>query len=177
MTEPLVSIIIPVYNSEIYLAECIESAINQIHSNTEIIIVDDGSTDNSLQIARNFENEKVRVLNQDNRGASAARNTGLKEAKGSYIQFLDADDLLSPDKIEEQIKCLNGSITHLALCHTVHFDENEDYNKGSTTDDWFCADSSDPVDFLIKLYAGDEIMPGYGGMIQYNLTHGLHQEI
>ncbi|HEY4324125.1 MAG TPA: glycosyltransferase family 2 protein [Mucilaginibacter sp.] len=169
MDNPLVSIIIPVYNSEKYVAECIESAINQTWSNKEIIIVDDGSTDRSLTIVqRQANNPLVKIIQQSNKGASAARNTGLKEAKGDYIQFLDADDLLSPNKIEEQIKGLNGSITHLGLCHTLHFNENEDYNKRSVPEEWFDTDSDDPVDFLIKLHAGVDVMPEYGGMVQPN---------
>src|SRR5580698_4662849 len=96
---PLVSIIIPSYNSENHLAETIKSALSQTWVNKEIIIIDDGSTDSSVQIAKGFESN-VKVLVQKNKGASAARNAGLKEAKGDYIQFLDSDDLLSPDKIE-----------------------------------------------------------------------------
>src|SRR5271165_3187575 len=104
---PLVSVIIPVYNSEKYLAESIESAIGQTWSSKEIIVVDDGSTDNSFEIARKFAGRpEVKVVTQENRGAAAARNAGLKEAKGEFIQFLDADDLLSADKIESQMKLL-----------------------------------------------------------------------
>jgi glycosyltransferase involved in cell wall biosynthesis len=169
MPGALVSIIIPVYNSEKYLGECIESAINQTWPNCEIIVIDDGSTDDSLNVARQYATHPdVNIIRQKNKGAAGARNTGLKEAKGDYIQFLDADDLLSPDKIEAQIACLNGSVTHLAICKTIHFNDGESYLNGIQSDDWFCADSNNPVDFLIKLYAGNEIMPGYGGMIQPN---------
>jgi glycosyltransferase involved in cell wall biosynthesis len=164
--KPLVSIIIPVYNAEKYLAASIESAIGQTWTNKELIIVDDGSTDGSLQIAQKYAgNPAVKVISQKNKGAAAARNAGLKAAKGDYIQFLDADDLLSPDKIESQIACLNGSATTLAICKTAYFNDGDDYLDGAHFDDWFCADSSNPVDFLTKLYAGKETMPGYGGMI------------
>jgi glycosyltransferase involved in cell wall biosynthesis len=167
--QPLVSIIIPLYNAEKHIAETVESALNQTWPNKEIIIINDSSTDNSLAIANKYANENVKVFTQENKGASAARNYGLREAKGEYIQFLDADDLLSPDKIEGQMNCLNGSETHLALCRVVHFDDGEDCRKSDLKDDdWFCKDSNDPVDFLLKLYAGDEVMPGYGSMIQPN---------
>jgi glycosyltransferase involved in cell wall biosynthesis len=163
---PLVSIIIPVFNSQKHLAECIGSAIAQTWPNTEIVIVDDGSADNSLQIAEKYVGTHgVRIIRQSNKGASAARNAGLKEAKGDYIQFLDADDLISPDKIEAQIACLNGSVTRVAICKTVHFFDKENHLKGVPTNDWFCRDSGDPVDFLIKLYAGEDVLPGYGGMV------------
>jgi len=165
----LVSIIIPVYNSEKCLAECIESAIAQTWDNKEIIIVDDGSTDGSFDIAGKYTIYRyIKVIRQTNKGASAARNTGLKEAKGDYIQFLDADDLLSPDKIEGQVTSLNRSTAHVALCRTVHFFDGDDPQNGIITNDWFCSDSNDPIDFLMKLYAGKNEMPGFGGMIQPN---------
>lgn len=101
----LVSILIPVYNSEKWIAETINSSINQTWSNKEIIIVDDGSTDNTLQIAREFQSKSLMVITQKtNRGASAARNNALSYAQGDYIQWLDADDLLHPNKIEYQFK-------------------------------------------------------------------------
>ncbi|WP_299517005.1 glycosyltransferase family 2 protein [Mucilaginibacter sp.] len=168
MNEALVSIIIPVYNAENYLAETIKSALEQTWQNKEIIIVDDGSTDNSLYIARNFECDLVKVLSQQNKGASAARNTGLKEAKGEYIQFLDADDLLSNNKIEVQINLLLNLRGYLALCVTVHFQNGTEPTSLLIRHDWYAEGSDNPADFLIKLYGGGLIGPTYGGMIQPN---------
>ncbi|MES2425757.1 MAG: glycosyltransferase family 2 protein [Bacteroidota bacterium] len=160
-----VSIIIPAYNSEQYIAETIKSAMAQTWRNKEIIIVDDGSTDNTLQIAKSFESLGVKIIHQPNKGAAAARNIGLATATGTYIQFLDADDLLSSDKIESQLNCLNGSFTHLAICKSVHFADGEDHLAEQPVNNWFNTDTDNPVDFLTKLYAGNEIMIGYGGMI------------
>jgi glycosyltransferase involved in cell wall biosynthesis len=166
---PLVSIIIPLYNAEKHIKETIEAALNQTWPNKEIIIINDSSTDNSLAIANKYANENVKVYTQENKGASAARNHGLREAKGEYIQFLDADDLLSADKIEGQMNYLKGSKKYIGLCRVAHFDDGDDYRKTALKDDdWFCKDSNDPVDFLLKLNAGDEVMPGYGSMIQPN---------
>ena len=166
---PLVSIIIPVYNAEKYLAACIDSAIAQTWQPTEVIIVDDGSTDGSFEIVGRYTKlPQIKLVTQQNKGASAARNAGLRAATGDYIQFLDADDLLSTDKIEAQINILNGSVTSLALCRTIHFNDEEDYRVKQSEEEWFYKDINDPVDFLIKLYAGDDIMPGYGGMVQPN---------
>jgi glycosyltransferase involved in cell wall biosynthesis len=163
---PLVSIIIPIYNSEKHLAQCIESAIAQTWACKEIILVDDGSTDNSYAIAQKYTGKSnIKLLRQANQGASAARNMGLKEAKGEYIQFLDADDLLSPNKIEAQIKILNGSKTQLSACRTIHFNDGENHLDGLQSAGWFYRDSNDPIDFLTKLYAGDDVLPGYGGMV------------
>lgn len=103
MTSPLVSIIIPVYNAEQFLAEAIQSAINQTYGNTEIIVVDDGSTDKSYKIACKYKEAGVTIIQQGNKGGSTARNRGLEAAKGKYIKFLDADDVLQADAIEIQL--------------------------------------------------------------------------
>jgi len=100
----LVSIVIPCYNAERWIAATIDSAIAQTWPRTEIIVVNDGSRDGSLAAARTFEKFGVRVIDQPNRGAPAARNAGLAAAAGDYIQFLDADDLIAPDKIEQQMR-------------------------------------------------------------------------
>ena len=102
----LVSIIIPCYNAERWLAETLESALAQTWTNREIILVDDGSTDGSAAVAQKFAARGVRVVAQPNQGAATARNTGLGLARGDFLQFLDADDLLAPDKIERQVRLL-----------------------------------------------------------------------
>ncbi len=106
MTRPSASIIIPCFNAAPWLAATLESALAQTWQKKEVICVDDGSSDCSLAIARLFEVRGVRVLSQPNRGASSARNRGLTEATGDFVQFLDADDLLHPYKIEAQLALL-----------------------------------------------------------------------
>ncbi len=103
MTE-LVSILIPAYNAERWIAGTIESALAQTWPAKEIIVVDDGSADRTLAVARSFGDRGVQVITQANRGAAAARNTALRAARGAWIQFLDADDLLNPRKIEQQLQ-------------------------------------------------------------------------
>lgn len=153
------------YNSELYIAETINCALNQTWKKIEIIIVDDGSTDDSLQIAKKFECEHVIILQQSNKGASAARNLGLKNAKGHYIQFLDADDLLSLNKIESQVKLLNNNTEKLAIGPTVYFQHGTSPYANQLNHEWYQEGSSNMPDFLIKLYGGDLIGPNYGGMI------------
>jgi glycosyltransferase involved in cell wall biosynthesis len=126
MNKPFVSIIIPLYNSEKYIAETIRSAQKQTWSNKEIIVVDDGSTDNSLKVANSCMDKDTRIITQQNKGASAARNAGLKEAQGEFIQFLDADDLLSENKIARQIEILLNVPGYIGLCATVHFQDGND---------------------------------------------------
>jgi glycosyltransferase involved in cell wall biosynthesis len=100
---PLVSILIPAYNAGPWVRKTIESALAQTWPETELIIVDDGSTDDTLAIAKGFESARVKVIAQRNQGAATARNTAFKHSQGAYIQWLDADDLLSPEKISSQM--------------------------------------------------------------------------
>ena len=104
--EPLVSILIPAYNAESWVSSTIASALAQTWSRIEVIVVDDGSTDGTLSAARRFASKKVAVVSQPNQGAAAARNRALSMCQGDYIQWLDADDLLAPDKISRQFEAV-----------------------------------------------------------------------
>jgi glycosyltransferase involved in cell wall biosynthesis len=113
VTSPLISIVVPCHNAERWLAAAIESALAQTWPDKEIIVVNDGSSDGSLAVARAFEQRGVRVFDQPNRGAAAARNAGLRLAQGDLIQFLDADDLLAPDKLSRQMLVMSGDYRRL----------------------------------------------------------------
>jgi glycosyltransferase involved in cell wall biosynthesis len=104
--EPLVSILIPAFNAEGFIADAIRSAIAQTWRRKEIIVVDDGSTDGTAQVARGFVSKGVVLVSKDNQGAAAARNYALALSQGDYIQWLDADDILEPNKIERQLVAL-----------------------------------------------------------------------
>lgn len=101
---PLVSILIPAYNAESWIEQTIESAINQTYSNIEIIVVNDGSRDKTLEIVKRYETSTLKVIHQDNAGGGTARNTALAHAQGDYIQWLDHDDILAATKISEQVQ-------------------------------------------------------------------------
>jgi glycosyltransferase involved in cell wall biosynthesis len=103
MLPPLVSILIPAYNAEQWIAQTLRSAVAQTWPRREIIVVDDGSRDRTAEVARRFSSKEVAVVSIENRGAAAARNHALRLSQGDYIQWLDADDLLAPDKIERQL--------------------------------------------------------------------------
>jgi glycosyltransferase involved in cell wall biosynthesis len=105
--KPLVSILIPAYNAEHWIADTVKSAIAQTWPHKEIIVVDDGSTDQTLAVARQFASKNVVAVTKKNQGAAAARNYAFSLSQGDYIQWLDADDLLSPDKIERQMEALD----------------------------------------------------------------------
>jgi glycosyltransferase involved in cell wall biosynthesis len=101
--KPLVSILVPAFNAQQWITDTLCSAVAQTWERKEIIVVDDGSSDQTLAVARQFESNSVQVLTQKNQGASAARNKALSLCQGDYIQWLDADDLLAPDKIAKQM--------------------------------------------------------------------------
>ena len=102
MKEVLISVIVPVYNAEQYIKNCVQSIQNQTCSDFELILINDGSTDSSLNICKNLaeEDKRIKVINQVNAGASAARNTGLKHVTGKYVVFVDSDDYVSPYYLE-----------------------------------------------------------------------------
>jgi glycosyltransferase involved in cell wall biosynthesis len=104
-----VSIIIPVYKAEKYIAATVQSALDQTYKNFEILIIDDGSPDRSIEICQQFADPRIRIIRQENRGLPGARNTGIRHAKGEYLTLLDADDLWLPEKIEKHVKHLDNS--------------------------------------------------------------------
>ena len=154
---PLVSIIIPVYNSEKFLSESIYSALAQTWKHTEIIVIDDGSSDNSFSIAQKFSSDSFKIYKQNNKGASAARNLGFSVSKGDYIQYLDADDILAPDKIEKQLQLLDDQTgSHISSCSWAKFSTSINDAKLIPQKVW--ADLS-PIDWLSTALTG-------GGMMQ-----------
>ena len=102
----VVSVVMPLYNSEIFISETINSVLNQTFTNWELILIDDASTDKTIEIAKSFisNNPKIRLLkNKENLGAALSRNRGIEIAEGDYIAFLDADDLWKPEKLQRQL--------------------------------------------------------------------------
>lgn len=97
--KPLISIIVPVYNVEKYIGRCINSILSQSYDNYELILIDDGSSDSSLNICKSFVSDNVVVISQSNEGVSSARNRGIDIAKGDFISFIDGDDWVEEDYI------------------------------------------------------------------------------
>lgn len=117
MSSTKVSVIVPAYNQAAYIAEAIHSVVNQSYSNWELIIVDDGSTDATAEVARQFDDPRIRYLYQTNRGLPGARNTGITHSTGEYLAFLDADDLYHSDKLAVQVAHLNQN-TDVGMSYT-----------------------------------------------------------
>lgn len=131
---PKVSIIVPVYNVELYLERCLESIVNQTYTNLEIIIVNDGSTDNSLEICEKWKNidNRIKVKSIENNGVSNARNVGISMVTGDYLYFADSDDYLEPDIIEFLLKNSVNNDADVVRCGFVmEFDNGTKENYGN----------------------------------------------
>lgn len=121
---PLVSVIIPAHNSGRWIAECIRSVVAQTYSNLEIIVIDDGSTDDTVEIIKGLD-IKLNLIQQENRGVSCARNAGIEKAAGEYIAFLDGDDLLEEDSVEERVRFLvDNPECGYVFSDAIEFDES-----------------------------------------------------
>ena len=105
----LVSVIVPTYNVEQYIASTIRSVLEQTYSNFELLIIDDESPDRSVEICQQFEDPRIKIISQKNRGLAGARNTGIRHASGDYLAFLDSDDLWLPEKLEKHVRHLDRS--------------------------------------------------------------------
>jgi glycosyltransferase involved in cell wall biosynthesis len=162
---PKVSIIIPLHNAEPYIIETLESCLQQSHTDIEIIVVENGSSDRSLEKVYEIKDSRLRVFEIGKASATQARNYGFKEAKGDYIQYLDADDVLSNNKIEDQIKFIEqyGEST-IVSCAWGKFNNhvaNAKFNKSLVWRNY-----EKPIEWLIDSWTG-------GGMMQTAcwLTH------
>lgn len=124
--EPLISVIVPIYNVEDYLKECIESIVNQTYKDLEIILVDDGSVDDSSKICDSYANidSRIIVVHKENEGVSVARNVGISIANGEYIQFIDSDDYVESDMIKVLYNLIIDNNSDIAICnHYVSIDD------------------------------------------------------
>lgn len=129
MINKKVSIIVPVYNVEKFLKECINSIIKQSYNNLEILIIDDGSTDSSGKICDEYlkKDFRIKVIHQENQGLSGARNTGLKYSTGDYITFIDSDDFIDKNMIKEMLNNLIETNSDIVVCGTIFCNEEGEY--------------------------------------------------
>lgn len=154
---PLVSILIPCYNAGRWLAATLESALAQTDVSCQVIVIDDGSKDDSARIAAAFQSRGVTCLAQPNRGAAAARNTALQAARGDFVQFLDADDLLAPDKISRQLAALaHAPADALAAGPWGTFAGTHETATFEPQAVW--ADHA-PIDWLVSSWSGGGMFP------------------
>ena len=177
----MISVVIPLYNKAQSIEATLQSVFSQTYTDYEVIVVDDGSTDNSLQVAENLVRGlhiskcklKIRIIKQQNAGVSAARNTGIREAKGKYVAFLDADDYWEPDFLAEMAKLIAdypGRSIYGLGCAQVQKGENVsrqgDYYRGIST--W----SYDTMAFTGSSACVDRDDAIAVGLFDTRMTHG-----
>ena len=121
---PLISVIIPIYKTEQYLRTCVDSIITQTHTNLEIILVNDGSPDNSIQLCEEYfaKDERIKIVNRKNGGLSAARNSGLEVATGDFVAFIDSDDYVEPCMFEMLLKLMRQYDADISQCGVTSAD-------------------------------------------------------
>ncbi|MBI2716584.1 MAG: glycosyltransferase family 2 protein [Rhizobiales bacterium] len=159
ITNPLVSVIIPCRNAVAWLGEAIESCLGQTWRNVQIVVIDNGSVDGSLQFAKRYASRGVVVLECAREGASAARNAGLAQARGDLIQFLDADDVLDHDKIRVQVEQLaHAPDASLASGAWARFRHNSSEAAFVPEPVWR---NFEPHEFLISSWLGGGMMPSF----------------
>jgi len=165
----LVSILIPAFNAERWIADTIKSALDQSWPSKEIIIVDDGSRDETVRIAQRIASKDVTVISQENQGASAARNKALQLCQGDYIQWLDADDLLAPDKVQRQMAAVEQCQSKLRLisCEWGHFMFRPKKAKFIPTPLW---SDLDPTEWLTRKWEGNWHMQTATWLVSRELT-------
>jgi glycosyltransferase involved in cell wall biosynthesis len=165
---PLVSVVVPSYNYGHLIAETIESVRSQSYANWEMVVVDDGSTDDTQAVVSRWANSdsRIRYFRQENSRQAAARNQGLKQARGEYFQFLDADDLIEPRKLEQQVGFLEqqphvditySGVTYFAEAHKSERLLSRQYSSWEGKDSWMPEISGTGRDLLITLL-GNNIM-------------------
>ena len=167
---PLVSVIIPVYNSEKYIEETILSVQNQQYKNFECIILNDGSTDGSSEIIKRriADDARFSFFEQANKGLSASRNILMDKSSGKYIQFLDSDDVLSPNKILRQVEKFNESL-HCLLSYTnFNFGEAEDIKKAHSNLDKLELKKDDEISDFIFRWETNLSIPPHSFLVDLN---------
>lgn len=174
MGEPRISCIIPCFNAAPFLAEAIESAVNQTLRPEEIIVVDDGSTDDSANIAKRYS-DAVRYQLQDHGGTASARNLGLQLARGDYIAYLDADDLWHPEKSERQIAHLKSEpAPDIANCWAQNFWMEDIAGEENDVGNWALAQPQRA--FLIQAWMIPRFVFDRVGMFNTSFTIGSEHE-
>lgn len=149
-TKPLISVLMPAYNSELYIAEAIESILNQSYQNIELIIFDDGSTDNTRQVIQSFDDSRiVKILSDQNYGVVRARNDMIDRAGGQYIALMDADDIADPTRLEKQLRSLE--LGECDLCGSAQWVLDEATGKVKKSKDKF---TDADLRALLSVYCG-----------------------
>ena len=176
---PRVSVVMPVYNVQKYVAQAIQSVLEQTYQDFELLIIDDQSPDDSVSVCQQFQDQRIHIIHQQNLGLAGARNTGIQHAKGEYIAFLDADDYWAPEKLEQHIAHLRHHPSiGVSYCPSAFVDDHGCFLgikqtpklKNITIEDVFCrnpvGNGSAPV--IRKAVFDDIVFPGHSKGIVRN---------
>lgn len=160
--QSLISVIIPVYNAEKYLSACLESVMAQTYKNLEILLVNDGSTDNSVAVCEEFavKDQRIKLIHKENGGVSSARNCGLQNANGEYVTFIDSDDYVDKDYVQALYDALQTDNADMSFCNFVYAGKTLE-SSGEKLPDAICIDKNSPetVRFLSRFFrVGSYIM-------------------
>lgn len=165
--DTIISIIIPVYNSQKYLSRCIESILNQTFRNFEVILINDGSTDKSISICNNYIeiDQRVKLINQVNTGVSCARNRGIDEAVGRYIMFVDSDDTIEEDMVEYLYNLIIKKDYDVAVCQYTLYKDGHDSKKKRKKE-------------ILEYYSNEKIMEEYivSNLFRYSPVNKLYKK-
>lgn len=154
----LVSVIIPTYNRAQIIIESINSVLNQTYQNFEILVIDDGSTDNTKDIVESINDIRIRYIYQENSGPSAARNNGIKNANGEWIAFLDSDDIWLPEKLGKQIEVINSSDDRLGIITCWSY--NCYYNNNEFIKEKNISTAKNSMDFMLGMLLDKKVITG-----------------
>jgi GT2 family glycosyltransferase len=153
-----VSIIVPAYNASDVIGDAIRAALNQTHQELELVVVDDGSTDDTAAVVAAIDDARIRYLYRENAGQSAAINYGVAQSQGDYIKLLDADDWIAPNHIEAQLQALAGHPHAVASCRWGYF--VDDFTKPDVRNEYTNQSYDDPLEWLVDSFTKDEGMMG-----------------
>jgi len=158
VSAPLVSIVLPAYNAAAFVGDAIAAALKQTHSSIEVIVVDDGSTDETAARVHSNPDPRLRYVFQENQGQSAAINFGVAKSQGEYIKLLDADDWINPQHVERQVAVLNGRYDAVASCRWGYF--VSEFSKPAVRSELTNASYDDPLQWIVDSMTHDEGMMG-----------------
>lgn len=158
-----ISVIVNVYNGEKYIQKCLDSIVCQTYKNLEIIIVNDGSTDNTLDICNSYKDDRIRIITTQNQGLGLSRNTGIENANGEYLYFVDADDFIEPDAVEYLYKLIKTYNKKIATCETLRI-KNYDFIKKDVKEEITIKDDKEMIKEILTY-------TGYAGTTWNKLYH------
>lgn len=154
MQELLISVVITVYNKEKYIEECILSIINQTYQNLEILVINDGSTDKSLELIKLYEKKdnRIKIICTNNQGCSNARNVGINNFTGEYLIFIDGDDVCMPNMIKSMYSSLTNYNADICVCNVLRINGDEVITQAHENDYYICLDEYGKNDYIRNFF-------------------------